>query len=246
MRLKEEKKMHITIVKSKEEAGKEAFKYVKEAIEKKEDSVLGLATGSTPEVLYEEMINSDVSFTEATAVNLDEYVGLDSDHPQSYHYFMEDQLFKHKPFKQTFVPDGTLGEEEAIKQYEDILEKHPIDVQILGIGVNGHIGFNEPGTSFDSTTHKVQLTEETINSNKRYFDSIDDVPKTAYTMGIHSIMKADKIILMAFGKEKAQAIVQSLEGEVTEDVPASILQKHPDLVVILDEEAASELSSAKQ
>ncbi|OJF93128.1 glucosamine-6-phosphate deaminase [Alkalibacterium sp. 20] len=232
--------MKIEIVKNKEEGAKVAFQLIQKAANEGA-TVFGLATGSTPETLYKELRLSDVDFSDKIAVNLDEYIGLTADHPQSYKTFMQKQLFNKKLFKETHIPDGLAPEETEIKRYNDILEKYPIDVQILGIGTNAHIGFNEPGTAFDTETQKVKLTEETIEANKSNFDSEKDVPKFAYSMGIASIMAAKKIILIAYGQNKADAIAKTVNGPVTEDVPASILQKHSDVVIIVDEEAASQL-----
>ena len=232
--------MKIITVKDKNEGGKKAFELVKEAVDSGA-KVLGLATGSTPETLYDEIVQSDLDFSNLVSINLDEYVGLEKNHPQSYHTFMEEHLFSKKPFKESHVPDGMSGPEETAR-YEELIEEHPIDLQILGIGVNGHIGFNEPGTPFGSKTHKVALTEETIESNKRFFESKKDVPKFAYSMGIGTIMSAKNIVLLAYGESKAEAIKQTVEGPVTEDVPASILQEHPNVTVIVDEEAASLLN----
>lgn len=234
--------MEIITVKNRQEGSQKAFELIKKAVMKDQAQVLGLATGSTPEGLYQLIRESELDFSDKVSVNLDEYAGLPADHPQSYHYYMNEQLFAEKPFKKSFLPDGTAEEEAAVSAYDEILDQYPIDVQILGIGVNGHIGFNEPGTTFDSTTHKVELTQETIESNKRFFDSVEEVPTHAYTMGIQSIMNAKKIVLMAFGESKAEAIQQTVEGPVTEDLPASILQRHEDVTLIVDEEAASLLS----
>ncbi|MCA9766096.1 MAG: glucosamine-6-phosphate deaminase [Carnobacterium sp.] len=229
--------MQTIIVKDNVEGGKKAFELIKEGMQQ-EAKVLGLATGSTPVTLYKEMTESDLDFSDMTAINLDEYYGLSADNDQSYHYFMQEQLFSKKPFKETFVPDGLADEKTEPVRYDKIIEEHPIDIQILGIGTNGHIGFNEPGTSFDSTTTKVSLTESTIESNKRNFETVEEVPRFAYSMGIKSILSAKKIILMAFGEEKAEAIKNTLNGPMTTDVPASALQQHPNVVVILDEAAA--------
>lgn len=229
--------MKIIKVKDKNEGGKKAFELVKEAAEQGAE-VFGLATGSTPETLYHELVESDLDFSDKISINLDEYVGLEADHPQSYHTFMQEKLFYKKPFKESHVPNGMEGPEETAR-YEELIEEHPIDLQILGIGVNGHIGFNEPGTPFGSKTHKVALTDETIESNKRFFESKEEVPKFAYSMGIGTIMSAKKILLLAYGQNKAEAIKATVEGPVTEKVPASILQEHPDVTVIVDEEAAS-------
>lgn len=231
--------MEVIIKKTKEEASKKAFEIIKEEMENGAE-VLGLATGSTPEKLYDIMVASDVDFSNMVSVNLDEYVGLAPEDPQSYHYFMQEHLFNQKPFKETYVPDGlATDEEEETARYEGILKEHPIDVQILGVGTNGHIGFNEPGSSFDSVTRKVKLVQSTIDSNKRYFEKEEDVPKYAYSMGIKSIMRAKKVLLMAFGENKAEAVKGLVGGPVTEDLPGSVLQQHPDAVILLDEDAAS-------
>lgn len=181
--------MQIIRVANAEEGGKKAFELIKEGMNNGA-KVLGLATGSTPETLYKEMTASDVDFTEMTSVNLDEYVGLGGEDEQSYRYFMNKHLFDKKPFKETFVPNGKAEDLDAASaEYEKIIDAHPVDIQILGIGQNGHIGFNEPGTPLDSLTHVVELTESTINANKRYFDKVEDVPTRAVSMGIGSIMK---------------------------------------------------------
>ncbi|MDN6625741.1 MAG: glucosamine-6-phosphate deaminase [Pisciglobus halotolerans] len=230
--------MEVIVKKTAEEASEKAFKLITEDI-KKGAKVLGLATGSTPEKLYDLMTSSDQDYSDMISVNLDEYVGLSAEDPQSYSYFMQKHLFDKKPFKETHIPDGMADSGKETARYETVLKENPVDVQILGLGTNGHIGFNEPGTSFDSITHKVDLVQSTIDSNKRYFENEEDVPKTAYSMGIESIMRAEKIILMAFGKNKAEAVKGLVEGPVTEELPASILQEHPDAIILLDEDAAS-------
>ncbi|MDA9471858.1 glucosamine-6-phosphate deaminase [Enterococcus sp. 5H] len=233
--------MEIIKVANAAEGGKKAFELIKEGMNNGA-KVLGLATGSTPETLYKEMTASDLDFTHMTSVNLDEYVGLGGEDAQSYRYFMNDQLFSKKPFKETFVPNGKAEDLAAeCKHYESIIDGNPIDIQILGIGQNGHIGFNEPGTPLDSLTHVVELTESTINANKRYFDKVEDVPTRAVSMGIGSIMKGKKMILMAYGEAKADAIKGMIDGPVSVDLPASALQNHSDVVVIIDEAAASKL-----
>lgn len=233
--------MQIIRVANAEEGGKKAFELIKEGMNNGA-KVLGLATGSTPETLYKEMTASDVDFTEMTSVNLDEYVGLGGEDEQSYRYFMNKHLFDKKPFKETFVPNGKAEDlDVASAEYEKIIDAHPVDIQILGIGQNGHIGFNEPGTPLDSLTHVVELTESTINANKRYFDKVEDVPTRAVSMGIGSIMKGKKMILMAYGEAKAEAIKGMIDGPVTTDMPASALQNHQDVVVIIDDAAASKL-----
>lgn len=231
--------MNVIKVKDQAAGGQAAFKLIKQAIEAGAQ-VLGLATGSSPETLYQEMVNSDLDFSNMLAFNLDEYVGLAADNEQSYHYFMQEHLFKFKPFKATYIENGLAKNLEAeVERYEQLLQAHTIDVQILGIGVNGHIGFNEPGTSFDSLTHVTNLTESTIQANKRFFNDISEVPTKALTMGIKSILQSKQIILLAYGKAKAPIIKRLLSGEVTEEVPASALQKHPNVTIIIDEEAAS-------
>lgn len=233
--------MQIIRVANAEEGGKKAFELIKEGMNNGA-KVLGLATGSTPETLYKEMTASDVDFTEMTSVNLDEYVGLGGEDEQSYRYFMNKHLFDKKPFKETFVPNGKAEDLDAASaEYEKIIDAHPVDIQILGIGQNGHIGFNEPGTPLDSLTHVVELTESTINANKRYFDKVEDVPTRAVSMGIGSIMKGKKMILMAYGEAKSEAIKGMIDGPVTTDMPASALQNHQDVVVIIDDAAASKL-----
>ena len=229
-------------VKDAEEGGKKAFELIKEGIDNGAQ-VLGLATGSTPETLYQEMVKSDVDFSNCVSINLDEYIGLSGDNDQSYRYFMNSHLFNEKPFKATYVPNGKAEDLAAeCRHYEEILANHPIDIQILGIGENAHIGFNEPGTPFDAPTQVVELTESTINANKRNFEKIEDVPTTAISMGIGSIMKSKKVILIAYGEAKAEAIANTVNGDMTTDVPASVLQNHLDVTIILDDAAASKLA----
>lgn len=204
--------------------------------------VMGLATGATPIALYDCFVASALDFSNITAVNLDEYLGLTSQDPQSYHYFMQQHLFNQKPFKQTFIPDGASSDgQQAARAYDKILSQNPIDIQLLGLGRNGHIGFNEPGTPFDTTTHLVNLTPSTIAANARFFDEPAAVPTQAISMGIASVMSAKKILLMAFGEEKATAVAATVNGPVTTDVPASVLQTHPDVTIIIDDAAASKL-----
>lgn len=233
--------MEIIRVKNAEEGGKKAFEIIKNGMENGA-KVLGLATGSTPITLYKEMTSSDMDFSNMTSVNLDEYVGLGGSDDQSYRHFMNVELFDKKPFKETFVPDGKAADlDQACQSYDQIIEEHPIDIQILGIGQNGHIGFNEPGAPFDGKTSVVDLTESTINANKRFFDKVEDVPTKAVSMGIGSILNGKKIVLMAYGESKAEAIKGMINGPVTTDMPASTLQNHDDVIVIVDEAAASKL-----
>lgn len=205
---------------------------------------LGLATGSSPLTFYKELVDSDIDLSNLVSVNLDEYVGLTEDDPQSYHYFMKENLFSHKPFKHSFLPSGTShNAEEETEAYNRILAENPVDFQILGIGTNGHIGFNEPGTSFDSQTHLVDLTPSTIEANARFFETIDQVPTQAISMGIANIMAAKSILLFAYGESKAQAIAGTVSGPVTEELPASVLQNHADVTIIADAEALSLLNN---
>ncbi|MDD6387370.1 glucosamine-6-phosphate deaminase [Lactobacillus equicursoris] len=231
--------MKVIVAENASELGKQAFKLLAKAVAGGAKT-LGLATGSSPVELYQEIVASDLDFTDMTSINLDEYVGLAPDNVQSYHYFMQEHLFKFKPFKASYVPDGLAKDVQAeCDHYNQLIKDNPIDLQVLGIGQNGHIAFNEPGTPFDSVTHEVALTESTIQANSRFFDSIDEVPKSAICMGISNIMTAKEILLIAKGKNKAQAVKDMLEGPITEAVPASVLQKHPHVTVVLDQDAAS-------
>ncbi|AMC93521.1 glucosamine-6-phosphate deaminase [Erysipelothrix larvae] len=235
--------MKLIIVKDNIEGAQKGFEIIEDAYKSNTLHTMGLATGSTPLTLYKRMVESDLDFSTVTSVNLDEYVGLTGDHPQSYRYFMEQNLFQYKPFKATYVPDGSNDNEQAVSdEYEAIIAAHPIDIQILGIGGNGHIGFNEPGSSFDSITRKVELKEETIEANARFFDSIDEVPTFAYSMGIKDILSAKKVLLFAYGEQKADAIRRLFEEDKTTDLPASALKDHSDVIVIVDEKAASALT----
>ena len=211
----------------------------------KPSCVLGLATGSSPVGTYQQLIEwykkGDLDFSQVRTVNLDEYVGLDKDHDQSYAYFMRTNLFDHINVDpaNTNIPDGMAPDEaEERARYDKVIrDLGGIDLQLLGIGGNGHIGFNEPGDAFEKETHCVDLTESTIRANSRFFESMDEVPKQAYTMGIGNIMAAKKILLVATGTSKAEALYNSLYGPITPKVPASILQLHPDVTVVADEGA---------
>ncbi|MEY8371508.1 glucosamine-6-phosphate deaminase [Aerococcaceae bacterium 50-4] len=236
--------MNIKIFDTSKEASKEVYHEFEKALENGA-TTFGLATGSTPEELYEFITASDLDFSNATALNLDEYYGLPADHPESYATFMDKNLFSKKPFKETFIPNGLAEDVEAeLDRYNQLLDEHPIDLQILGIGQNAHIGFNEPGSSRDTKTQLVDLAESTIQANARFFDSIEDVPTQAFSMGLASIMKSKHILLLAFGESKAQAVKDMIEGPVTKDVPASLLQEHPNVTVYLDAGAASKLSES--
>lgn len=211
------------------------------------DCVLGLATGTTPIGLYANLVSdcaeNKVSFAEVTTFNLDEYRGLPAEHNQSYRYFMKQHLFDHVDIDQshTYVPEGSNPDAEAVcAAYEEAIEAAGgIDLQLLGLGPNGHIGFNEPDVSFPACTHCVDLTESTIQANSRLFDSADDVPRQAYTMGIGTIMAARSILVVVEGAHKAEIVKQAFFGPVTPQVPASILQFHPDVTVIVDPAAGA-------
>lgn len=208
-------------------------------------AVLGLATGSSPVGVYARLIEMHrkglVSFSKATSFNLDEYIGLPVNHPQSYRSFMNEQLFNHIDINpdQTHIPNGNAADMEAeCLAYDKKLDEYgPVDLQILGIGSNGHIGFNEPDASLNSKTHVVELLEDTREANARFFDSLEDVPRQAITMGIGSILKAKQILLLARGASKAEAIRNAVEGPITTQCPASLLQSHPNVIVLVDEEA---------
>lgn len=215
----------------------------------KPDCVLGLATGSTPIGTYKQLIerynNGDLDFSKVTTVNLDEYKGLTKDNDQSYYYFMHDNLFDHVnlPKDRSFLPDGTEPDsEKACSDYNAIIRKvGGIDLQLLGLGNNGHIGFNEPADYFPLETHCVDLTPSTIDANKRFFEKEEDVPRQAYTMGIGTIMSAKKVLLVVSGAGKAKILRDALYGPVTPKVPASILQFHKNVYVVADEAALSEM-----
>ena len=213
----------------------------------KPHAVLGLATGSTPVGAYKQLVEwynkGDLDFANVTSVNLDEYKGLSPENDQSYRYFMNTNLFNHVNInkERTFVPNGLEPDsEKACAAYNEIIRSvGGIDLQLLGLGNNGHIGFNEPGAAFEKETHCVDLTESTIQANKRFFEKVEDVPTQAYTMGIKNIMAAKKILLVATGSAKADALYKSLYGPITPNVPASILQLHQDVTVVADEDALS-------
>ena len=213
----------------------------------KPDCVLGLATGSSPIGTYKELIKryneGDLDFSAVTSINLDEYKGLSGDNDQSYRYFMNENLFKHVNIRPecTNVPDGLEPDsQKACDAYNAIIAASGgIDLQLLGLGHNGHIGFNEPADEFEKDTHCVDLAQSTIDANSRFFASMDDVPKQAYTMGIRNIMQAKKILIVVSGKDKAEIVKKAFFGPVTPQVPASILQLHPDVVLVGDEAALS-------
>lgn len=239
--------MELIIASNYDEMSRLAADKIVLCLKDKPECVLGLATGSTPIGLYAQLVkdfqNGKISFARATTFNLDEYRGLDPQHNQSYRYFMQKNLFDHVDveLEKTHVPDGANPDAQAAcDAYEKgIEEAGGIDLQLLGLGHNGHIGFNEPDDSFPVDTHVVDLTESTINANSRLFDSIDEVPRQAYTMGVGTIMKARSILVVASGADKAQIVRDAFFGPVTPQVPASVLQLHPDVTVIVDAEAGS-------
>jgi len=238
--------MKLIIIENEHEGSLKAAEIIESIVLEKPNAVLGLATGGTPIETYQQLIHNHkelgTSYKNITTFNLDEYVGLEPTHPQSYRYFMNENLFDGLDIDlaNTHVPNGIGEAEENAEAYDKLLDEiGPADIQILGIGTNGHIAFNEPGSDFSETTHVVDLTPATIEANARFFESEKQVPKTAITMGIASIMQAKKIILLAFGEGKAKAVKAMIEGEVTEEVPASALQNHEDVVVVLDQAAAS-------
>lgn len=214
-----------------------------DTINNKPNCVLGLATGSSPVGIYKNLVKAyqekKVSFKDVTTFNLDEYIGLEETHHQSYRYFMNDNLFNHIDIdkNKTHVPNGTNYEYDVENYDKEIENNGGIDLQILGIGSNGHIAFNEPGTPFDSLTHVVDLKESTIKDNSRFFNSIDEVPKKSITMGLTSIIKAKKIVIIITGENKKEVLARLLTGKISEDLPASILHKHPDVTIYADYKA---------
>ena len=244
--------MRIIITDSYEKMGMEAANIVAGQVYLKPNSVLGLATGSTPVSMYQRLAavhkTVGLDFSEVTTFNLDEYIGMSPDNPQSYHYFMQENFFKHINIRpeNVYLPDGMAEDMIAEgERYEKLIAaKGGIDLQVLGIGQNAHIGFNEPDVKFAATTHKVELDEETIQANSRFFASASEVPRYAISMGIKTIMMAEHVILLANGKNKAKAVYKAVCGDVTPEAPASILQLHRDVVVIVDEAAASLLPAA--
>ncbi|MDR0899496.1 MAG: glucosamine-6-phosphate deaminase [Lactobacillaceae bacterium] len=233
--------MELIITDNYQKGSKKAFE-VFDAAYQNGAQTFGLATGSTPVALYDEIANSDLDFSQKVSVNLDEYVGLSPEDSQSYAYFMQEHLFQFKPFANSWLPNGIADDLEAeAKRYDKLVFNSQVDIQILGLGKNGHIGFNEPGTSFESHTHLVDLTESTIRANSRFFDDINQVPKRAISMGLKTIMNAKQILLMAFGSDKADAVQKMIEEPQTTDLPASILKNHDNVTVIIDTDAAAKL-----
>ena len=239
--------MKLLIEESYEDMSRRAADVIAEVVVEKPNCVLGLATGSTPIGLYADLVSDckegKISFKDVSTYNLDEYRGLAGDHDQSYRYFMNVNLFDHVDIDKaaTHVPDGACEDADAAcAAYEEAIEAAGgVDIQLLGLGHNGHIGFNEPCDEFPKATHCVTLTESTIQANSRLFDSIDEVPREAYTMGIGTIMKAKKILVVANGEGKADIVRRAFFGLVTPEVHASILQFHPDVTVIVDAAAGA-------
>ena len=246
---RKEKGITMNIIKAKDyqDMSRKAANIISAQVIMKPDCVLGLATGSTPVGTYRQLIEwyekGDLDFSRVSTVNLDEYRGLTHIDPQSYYYFMQENLFDHVNIDKaaTHVPDGTNPDAaDACAKHEQIIKSlGGIDLQLLGLGNNGHIGFNEPGAAFEKETHLVDLAESTIRANARFFASIDEVPKQAYTMGIRTIMQAKKMLVVVSGEGKADIVSRAFFGPVTPEVPASILQMHPDVTVVCDEAALS-------
>nr|WP_288976079.1 glucosamine-6-phosphate deaminase [uncultured Blautia sp.] len=241
--------MKIYRTKDYDEMSKKAAHIIAAQIVLKPDCVLGLATGSTPVGTYKNLIewykSGDLDFSTLSSCNLDEYRGLSPENDQSYRYFMNTNLFDHVNIRKdhTFVPDGQEADSnKACQMYEQIIQDlGGIDLQLLGLGHNGHIGFNEPAEEFPKTTHCVDLTESTIQANKRFFEKESDVPRQAYTMGIGTIMSAKKILVVVSGEDKAEILNKIINGPVTPQVPASILQLHPDVTIVADNAALSQV-----
>ncbi|WP_368487205.1 glucosamine-6-phosphate deaminase [Spiroplasma sp. DGKH1] len=243
--------MKLIVVENKNEIGKVVGKMFVNAVQANPKIVLGFATGSSPETTYQYLINdyqqNHTDWSNVVAFNLDEYIGLEPTHPQSYRYFMNEKLFNHINIKKenTHVPQGTGDYVAFANQYDEMIKKAGgIDIQLLGVGTNGHVGFNEPPADFNSLTRVVDLVKSTIEANARFFDSIDQVPKQAVSMGIKSILNAKKIILIADGPGKAQAIKQLIEGEISNEWPCTSLQMHNDVTVVVDKAAAGLLRTS--
>ena len=238
--------MKVIITENYEEMSKKAADIIIALVKNNPNAILGLATGSSPIGMYQNMAKAyeagEVSFKNVSSVNLDEYVGLTADHDQSYAYFMHTNLFDHIDIdlKNTNLPCGSAKDTQAeCDRYNALLDTMQQDVQVLGLGSNGHIGFNEPNTPFGSVTHLVDLTENTIKDNSRLFNSIDEVPRQALSMGVKNIMQAKSILMVVSGKNKAEAVRGMVKGEVTPALPASVLQLHPFVTIVCDKDAAS-------
>lgn len=237
------------VIDTPEGIAKQAAAIYKNILDAKPNAVLGFATGSTPLDIYAELVKmceeGEISFKDVITFNLDEYVGLEPTHDQSYRYFMDANLFDHIDLDpaRVHIPSGIDTSDGALAGYDQaIAEAGGVDMQLLGIGCNGHIGFNEPGTPLESLTHVVELTQNTREVNARFFESLDEVPTHAATMGVKTVMNARKLLLIALGKSKADAVKATVEGPVTPECPASVLQLHPDAIIFCDEAAASKLT----
>lgn len=241
------KNIRVIVCEDYETISKKAAAILAGVISLKPDCVLGLATGSSPVGMYQELVKKyqagELDFSQVRSYNLDEYYPIDPENDQSYHYFMNTNLFQHVNISpdSVHVPSGNAQDiQAACEEYEVMItQAGGIDIQVLGIGQNGHIGFNEPAEAFDAKTHLVDLQESTIKANARFFEKEEDVPRQAISMGVGSIMKARRILMVANGAAKAKAIAAALEGPITPQVPASALQMHPDVTVIVDQEAAA-------
>ena len=239
--------MEIKLISSYDEMSKLAAKMVAKKIKDKPNTVLGLATGSTPEGMYRELVKmykeDELDLSQVVTFNLDEYLGLSPDHPQSYHYYMYENFFNHVNIKEEniYIPKGDTKDpvRECLNYEKEIEKVEGIDLQILGIGINGHVGFNEPDINLEAETHIIQLSDDTITANSRFFRNLDEVPKRAITMGMKTIMKSKKIILMAWGLEKKEAVLKAIPRHINTEIPASLLQLHNDIILIVDKKIYS-------
>ncbi|MGJ8611593.1 MAG: glucosamine-6-phosphate deaminase [Octadecabacter sp.] len=239
--------MRVVICDTAQSATERVAEIVADQVQQTPDSVLGLATGGTMEALYALLVTAHgngLSFAQIKSFNLDEYVGLPPDHPQSYARYMQHHAFDHVDIapENTFLPNGTDDPVRAAHHYEDLIAQHgPIDLQVLGLGHNGHIGFNEPGSSLTSRTREKALSVQTLDANSRFFSQSEDMPKSAVTMGIGTIMDSRRIVLLAHGGAKARAVQAMIEGPISAFCPASILQMHRTVTVVIDQDAAQNL-----
>lgn len=242
--------MEVIIKNNYDEVSEQAASYLVNIVKEKSDAILGLPTGSTPIGMYKNVVkeyeNNNLSFENVKTFNLDEYIGLDISNNNSYYYFMNENLYSHVNLKKENIniPNGMAkdAKQECIDYENKLKAAGTMDIMFLGIGNNGHIGFNEPKEYFEPYTHVVQLDENTIDANARFFEKLEDVPKTAITMGIKTILSAKKIVLIATGVSKADAIAKTVNGKITPQVPASVLQLHNNVTIIVDEDAAKHLN----
>lgn len=241
--------MEVIVKSSYQEVSELASKYIIDAIKIKDNSIIGLPTGETPIGMYKAIVDEfnkgNISFKNVTTFNLDEYIGLEKTDKNSYYHFMNEHLFSKVDINREniYIPNGMTNdiEQECISYEKKLKEANYMDILFVGIGKNGHIGFNEPSDCFEPNTHQVELKASTITANSRFFDNVEDVPRSAITMGIKTIFSAKKIILIASGASKSQAIAKTVSGKITPQVPASILQLHDNVTVIIDRDAAEEL-----